>query len=390
MEIVRGAFAEAKVFTDDLEEYARAQIQRICDNPVSEGSRICVMPDVHPGQAGPVGLTMTIRDRIMPGLLGIDMGCGMTCIKLKEARLEPQKLDRVIRERVPFGFGIRRDVHPMADDFLARDLCCMRHINEGKALLSLGTLGGGNHFIEVDQDEEGAMYLLIHSGSRHLGKEIAEHYMKQGAVVLKKRGERVPYPLTWLEGDLMEAYLFDVQEAAHFANLNREIIAAEILKGMKWKREETCTSIHNYFEPSDDAGGADSADAGGADRVGGRSGILRKGAISARAGEMVVIPINMRDGVVLGMGKGNADWNQSAPHGAGRRMKREDVKNSYTVAQFKKEMAGIYCSVIGPDTLDEAPFAYRDIAHITGEIGETVEITRLLKTIYNFKGGRQR
>lgn len=372
MEIVKGNFTEAKVFTDDVEDYARAQVQMICDNPMAAGSKVRIMPDVHPGQVGPVGLTMTVGERILPALLGIDIGCGMTCIRLKDAKLEPQKLDRVIRERVPSGFDIRRDVHPLTETFMARDLHCGRHINEVKALLSLGTLGGGNHFIEVDRDEEENLYLIIHSGSRRLGKEVAEHYLKQGSAVMKKQGNRVPYPLTWLEGDLMEDYLADVQAAADFARLNREIMAAEILKGMKWKREETITSVHNYLDDE------------GAEKV------LRKGAISAKYMEPVVIPINMRDGVVLGVGKGNEEWNQSAPHGAGRRFRRDAVKSRYTVAQFKKEMAGIYCSVIGPETLDEAPFAYRDLAAITGQIEETVEIRKILKPVYNFKGGRQK
>lgn len=367
MEIVKGAFSEAKIFTDQIEEYAKAQIQMICDNPVSQDSKIRIMPDVHPGNVGTVGLTMTVKERMIPNLLGIDIGCGVSCVKVKGKKIELQKLDTVIRERIPVGFQIREGLHTLAEAFRLDRLCCFRHVNEGKALLSLGTLGGGNHFIEADRDEEGQIYLTVHSGSRHLGKEVTDFYIKEGAKRLKAQKKQVPYPLTWIEGDLMREYMADVKVVQEFAALNREIILAEILKGMKWKEAEWISSVHNYLESN------------------GEESILRKGAISARQGEAVVIPVNMRDGIILGVGKGNPDWNESAPHGSGRRMRRDEVKKHYTVSAFKKEMKGIYSSCISADTLEEAPFAYRSLEEIVGKLEETVEIKTVLKPVYNFK-----
>ena len=335
MEIIKGKFAEAKVFTDDLEDYARAQLKMICDNEVAKGSKIRIMPDVHPGKVGTIGLTMTVEKGIIPHLLGIDIGCGMSCVKIREKRMEYQKLDKVIREKIPAGFAIRSRVHHLAEDFDFTRLHCYKHIHEEKARLSLGTLGGGNHFIEVDQDEEGQRYLMVHTGSRHLGKEVTDFYVEQGAKKLKTMGMCVPYPLTFLEGELQEQYMGDVEIVQEFAALNRKIILAEILKGMKLKETEAFSSVHNYVDRKEN--------------------ILRKGAISAKEDEQVIIPFNMRDGVLLGRGKGNVDWNQSAPHGSGRILPRNQVKNLHTVSSFKQEMKGIYCSCIGAGTLDEDP-----------------------------------
>lgn len=375
MKTVIGKFAEATIFTEDVEKYACDQLQMICDNPVAEGSVIRVMPDVHPGVVGTIGLTMTVGKRIMPNLLGVDIGCGVSCVKLKEKRFEPGRLDRIIRERVPSGFGIRDRVHKMAEQFDPDGLHCGSHIREQKAFLSLGTLGGGNHFIEVDKDEEGALYLMVHTGSRYLGKEVTEYYLEAGSKELKARGEALPYPLTWLEGPLYRQYIEDVKVVQEFAALNRQIILEEIVKGMKWKVMEQFSSVHNYV---------DTVEIGGKEEL-----LLRKGAISAKQGERVIIPVNMRDGVVLGLGKGNEQWNQSAPHGSGRAIRRDEVKNRYTVSAFKKEMKDIYCSCVGPDTLDEAPFAYRTMEQLLSGISETVEVTRILQPVYNFKAGKK-
>ena len=369
MEIIKGKFAEAKVFSEDLEQYARAQLQMICDNEVAEGSTIRVMPDVHPGKVGTIGLTMTVENKIMPNLLGIDIGCGMTCVELKEKRMEFQKLDKVIAEKVPSGFSIRKNVHHLAEEFDFSRLHCYKHINEKKAKLSLGSLGGGNHFIEVDKNVDGRLYLVVHSGSRHLGKEVTEYYLNEGAKILKNRALDIPQPLTWLEGELMEQYIQDVEVVQEYALLNREVIVAEITKGMKIKVNDAFSGVHNYLDESDGVR------------------ILRKGAISAQKGQRVIIPINMKDGVILGLGKGNPDWNMSAPHGSGRKLRRDEVKNQYTVSSFKNEMKGIYCSCIGADTLDEAPFAYRSMEQMKKSVKETVEITDVLKPVYNFKAG---
>lgn len=369
MKIVKGQFAEAKIFTDDVEQYAEAQIQMICDNPVAENSIIRVMPDVHPGKVGTIGLTMTVGKRIIPNLLGIDIGCGITCAKVKGKALELQKLDKVIREKIPAGFNTRSKIHSWAEEFPLEDLRCYGHINEAKAKLSLGTLGGGNHFVEVDKDEDGSFYVVIHSGSRHLGKEVTEHYVEKGAKLLKEVGLEVSHPMTWLEGQLMEDYIADVKTVQEYALLNRKIILEEILKTMKLKVVEEFSSIHNYMDLQDDVR------------------ILRKGAISAKQGESVIIPVNMRDGVIIGVGKGNPEWNQSAPHGSGRSLRRDEVKNHYTVSAFKNEMKGVYCSCIGADTLDEAPFAYRTMEQLLDSISDIVEVTRILKPVYNFKAG---
>ncbi len=369
MEIIKGKFTEAKVFSEDLEQYARAQLQMICDNAIAENSTIRVMPDVHPGKVGTIGLTMTVGNKIMPNLLGIDIGCGMTCVELKEKRMEFQKLDKLIAEKVPSGFSIRKNAHHLAEEFDFTRFYCYKHIHQEKAKLSLGSLGGGNHFIEVDKSDDGRLYLVVHSGSRHLGKEVTEYYISEGAKVLKDKGLDVSQPLTWLEGKLMEQYVHDVEIAQEFAMLNREIIVAEIVKGMKLKVKDNFFSVHNYLDVSDGMR------------------ILRKGAISAQKGQRVIIPINMKDGVILGVGKGNVDWNLSVPHGSGRKLRRDEVKNQYTVSAFKNEMKGIYCSCIGADTLDEAPFAYRSVEQLMEGIKETVEVTEVLKTVYNFKAG---
>jgi len=369
MKTVKGIYAEAKIFTDDVEDYAEAQVKMICDNEVAEGSTICMMPDIHPGKVAPIGLSMTVTDKIIPQLLGVDIGCGMTCVKVNKSSVEFQKLDKIIRENVPAGFAIRKEPHHMAEEFSYEGLHCIRHINRNKADRSLGTLGGGNHFIELDRGTDGSLYLVVHTGSRHLGEEVAEYYTKLASSSLKEQGKEVPYYMSYLEGENKEAYVEDVQIIKRYAEWNRQIIVREILKGMKWKAVEQFSTAHNYLD---------------------ESGILRKGSVSARKGERVIIPANMKEGILLGTGKGSEEWNYSAPHGSGRRLKREDVKNRYTVSEFKKEMKGIYSSCVGAETLDEAPFAYRSITEIAEQIKDTVEITELLKPVYNFKAGSRK
>lgn len=366
MKIVKGIYAKAKIFTDDVEDYAEAQVKIICDNEVAAGSIICMMPDIHPGRFAPIGLSMTVADRVIPQLLGVDIGCGMTCVKLNRNNVEFQRLDKVIRENIPSGFAIRKEPHHMAGEFSYEELHCIRHINVEKAEKSLGTLGGGNHFIELDRGNDGCMYLVVHTGSRHLGEEVAEYYTKLANSRLKEKGRKIPYYMSYLEGEDKKAYMEDVQIIQRYAQCNRQIIVREILKGMKWKAVEQFSVPHNYLDAS---------------------GTLHKGSISARSGEKVIIPANMKDGIILGIGKGNTEWNYSAPHGSGRKLKREDVKSRYTVSEFKKEMKGIYSSCVGAETLDEAPFAYRSITEIAEQIRDTVEVTELLKPVYNFKAG---
>lgn len=371
---IKGTFGEARVFATDhaetaLGDYARAQLQLLCDNEASRGSKIRVMPDVHPGKVCTIGLTMTVGKRILPQVVSIDIGCGVTMAKLKKFRPDFQKLDTVIRENVPSGGQIRKKAHPMAETFDFSGLRALKHIHVDRAMRSLGTLGAGNHLIEIDKDEAGEHYLVIHSGSRHLGKELTEYYLGEGQKALKAQGENVPYELTWLEGALMEDYLHDLAIVQEFAALNRRIMAEEIVRGMKWKMEGMTPCIHNYVDFREEIP------------------ILRKGAISARKDEPIIIPINMKEGVLLGKGKGNDEWNQSAPHGAGRILKRVDVKQHYTVSDFKREMKGIYSTSIGKDTLDEAPFAYRGMKEIREAVKDTAEIEKVLRPVYNFKAG---
>lgn len=382
METIKGAYTSAQIFTTKnnetaIDQYAISQIQMICDQESSVGCRIRVMPDVHPGKVGTIGLTMTIGSKIIPNLIGIDIGCGMTLAQINRKKIEYQKLDTVIRDSVPSGFSIRNKAHRFANEFDFDELRCSNHISTDKGTLSLGSLGSGNHFIEVDKDEEGNLYIVIHSGSRHLGKEVTEYYLNEGQKYLKNNGFIVPYEITWLEGKLMEDYLHDLQVVQAFASLNREIILDELVKGMKWKVIDSYECIHNYVDASEETLNTFC------------SPMLRKGAISAKKDEHVIIPINMRDGIILGTGLGNTEWNSSAPHGSGRIMKRENVKNNYTVSSFKSEMKGIYTSCISKDTLDEAPFAYRPIDEIAEVISDTITINKIIRPVYNFKTGGQ-
>ena len=371
---VEGKVGEAIIYTvsDEktaVDDYALAQIKLLCDNEVSQNSKIRVMPDVHPSKVSTVGLTMTIGERILPCLVGIDIGCGITLARIKKFRPEYQKIDKAIRENISATNGVRKKIHSQATSFDFDKLLIGSHINKQKALQSLGTLGYGNHFFEIDVDDAGNYYVSVHSGSRHLGKDVAEYYLAEGQKKLKARGEIIPYELTYLTDELMAEYLHDLQVVQKYACLNRQIMIEEVSKIMKWKIEEVVDCVHNYVDFRT------------------KLPILRKGAISAKEGETVLIPINMRDGVIVGRGKGNADWNNSAPHGAGRILKRVDVQNQHTLSEFKSVMKGIYSTSITKDTLDESPFAYRGLADIAEAITDTVEIAKLLRPVYNFKAG---
>lgn len=373
---IYGKYADAVVYTTDNQEYAidtyaRKQLQMLCDHPSAQDSKIRVMPDVHPGKVGTIGLTMTVGDSLLPNLVGADIGCGMIIAEIKTKHIEFEKLDTVIRERVPCGGNIRKTAHRLGHSDSISGLLCYKSINSTNASLSIGTLGGGNHFIEVDQDDYGKFYIVIHSGSRHTGLEVTEYYLKKGQHEqhMKKQGGYAPYEMTCLSGSLLEDYLHDLSIMQDFAAKNREAILDEITRGMKWKIINSYSCIHNYVDFS------------------GKVPVLRKGAISAGNGEKVIIPINMHDGIILGTGLGNEDWNCSAPHGAGRIYKRSEVKEHYTVSEFKKVMEGIHSICINKDTLDESPFAYRKLEDIAGAIGSTVKIDKVIKPVYNFKAG---
>ena len=394
---LRGKYAEAKVFTDVVDQESISQVISLLNQPYSEGSRVRMMPDIHAGAGCTVGTTMTISDKVCPNLVGVDIGCGMETVRLKDKHMELQKLDKLIRAEIPSGFAIRNKPHRYANEIDLEALRCARHVDLLRAEKSIGTLGGGNHFIEANKDDEGNLYLVIHSGSRRLGLEIANFYQDAAHKALNSRKEEIdaliadlkrqgreqeiegvlrdlssrpvniPRSLAYLEGWLLEDYLHDMAIAQAFADLNRRAMMDTILKGMGLKAADRFTTIHNYIDLE--------------------HGILRKGAVSARAGERLLIPINMRDGSLICTGRGNEDWNCSAPHGAGRLMSRSAAKQSFTVNEFKKQMQGIYTTSVGAATLDECPMAYKSMEDIVSNIGPTAEIERVIKPIYNFKAG---
>ena len=398
---IKGKYNEAKIFTDVVDSASVAQVQELCNQEFTAGSRIRLMPDIHAGAGCTVGTTMTISDRVVPNLVGVDIGCGMETVRIRESHLELQKLDKLIYEKIPSGFSIRTKAHRYLDQIELSELCCARHVDLLRAEKSSGTLGGGNHFIEADRDDEGNLYLVVHSGSRHLGVEVARYYQEEGYKVLngtddasmeqfiaqmKAEGRQkeiekerkrlknlkrtgISRELAYVSGELFERYLHDMKIVQHFASLNRQAMMDEIVKGMKLHVEEQFTTIHNYIDMD--------------------GMILRKGAVSAQTGEKLLIPINMRDGSLVCVGKGNEDWNFSAPHGAGRLMSRAAAKQSFTVSEFKKQMAEVYTTSVSRATLDECPMAYKEMQDIVDNIGPTVDILKVIRPIYNFKAGEE-
>lgn len=372
---IQGTYATAIVYTTGtgeaaLKPYAAAQIQRLCDDEAARGSRIRVMPDVHPGKVCVIGLTMTVGDRVLPEVVGSDIGCGVTMAKVTKVRREFAKLDARVHEKIPAGSAVRQRLAPQAEQFPWDKLQCRRHLQYDRAMAGLGTLGSGNHFLELGVAADGAYYVTVHTGSRYVGQAVTTYYLLQGQRELRRRGIDVPYEWTWLEGGLKDAYCHDVQLVQAYASLNRQIIIHDVCKAMKWKIVESHECRHNYLDFSQAAP------------------LLRKGAISAKNGEWVAIPISMQAGILVGTGLGNREWNQSAPHGAGRILMRSEVANSCTVAAMKRAMKGVYTSCLTRETLDEAPVAYRPLADIRAAIPETVCVTQLVKPVYNFKGGR--
>ncbi|MBP5267138.1 MAG: RtcB family protein, partial [Ruminococcus sp.] len=343
--------------------------------------------------------TMTITDKAVPNLVGVDIGCGMETVKLKEKHIEVQQLDKLIYREIPSGFDIRKKPHRFNNKIDLTELYCYDHIDHDKAIHSLGSLGGGNHFIEADKGSDGGVYIVIHSGSRHLGLEVAKFYQEEAykrlngcaksdidelVARLKEEGRDkqiqteitklkntkrtdVPKQLAYTEGELFEQYIHDMKIVQQFAMLNRQAMMDEIIDGMSLHVKEQFTTIHNYIDTD--------------------NMILRKGAVSAQAGEVLLIPINMRDGSLICTGKGNPDWNYSAPHGAGRILSRSAAKAQLTLTEFKREMKGIYSTSVSSSTLDESPMAYKSIDDIVGNIGDTCEIEDIIKPIYNFKAG---
>lgn len=393
-----GKYASAKIFTDLVEDKALEQISTLLDQEYVEGSTIRIMPDVHAGVGCTIGTTMTIKDKCCPNLVGVDIGCGMLTTKLGKIDFDFNRLDEIIRECVPSGFNVR-DTAPLNITMTHIDsLICKNNVDIDRACKSLGTLGGGNHFIEVDVDDDGCLYLVIHTGSRHIGLEVAKHYqnlaekqmreldygdVKQMIETMKQEGRQSEIPemlkrvkqtrnenlkdLAYVSGKAFDDYIHDMIIMQNYACWNRITIKEEILRHLGLHPESFLSfeTVHNYIDMYDM--------------------ILRKGAVSAKKGEPLLIPINMRDGSLLCEGKGNPDWNYSAPHGAGRLMSRAEAKRKFSVEEFAESMKDIYTTSVNNDTLDECPMAYKPLESIVENIGDTVEIKKLIRPVYNFK-----
>ncbi|MBR0372957.1 MAG: RtcB family protein [Mogibacterium sp.] len=394
---IKGKVNSAICFARVVEDEAVAQIQRMCDTEMTRGSRIRIMPDVHAGKGCTIGTTMTIIDKAVPNVVGVDIGCGMYTVKLGKADIDFAKVDEACHS-IPSGFDTwDRVMWP----FDLTELRCYRELANAQRLnRSLGTLGGGNHFIEIDVSADGTKYLIIHSGSRNLGKQVAEFYQQLAidlnsgkeeylaqrdriiaeykaagrkseiqaalkALKWEKKDPTVPDDLCYLYGRFLDDYLHDVEVCQRFAALNREKMAEVILAHIGLEALDAFHTVHNYIDTDEM--------------------ILRKGAIAAHAGELVLIPINMRDGSVLAFGKGNPDWNFSAPHGAGRLMSRAKARDAIEMEDYRKAMEGIYTTSVNPSTLDEAPMAYKSLEDIIDVIDASVDVIEVLKPIFNFK-----
>ncbi len=364
---ITGKYNTAKVFTNELEPSASGQILALCNQEFAQSSKIRIMPDCHAGKGCTIGTTMTITDYVVPNLVGVDIGCGMLTVALEEKRVELPKLDSVIQKNIPCGRDVRERPHRSHGRIDIEELRCYSKIKVNRAKESLGTLGGGNHFIEIDTDGE-QLYLIIHAGSRNLGLKVAEYYQDLAYKAIGGRNQNViPYELAPLAGQNMEDYLHDMEIMQQFAALNRQIIKEVILDAMKLHEKDSFTTIHNYIDIE--------------------SRILRKGSVSAKKGETLLIPINMRDGSLICTGKGNPDWNCSAPHGAGRKYSCSEAKNLFTVSEFKKQMSGIFSTSISAETLDECPMTYKSMDEIVENIQDTVTVNKIIHPIYNFKAG---
>ena len=396
---IKGKVNTAICYATVIEEEAIEQIRRMCDYEFTAGSKVRIMPDVHAGKGCTIGTTMTVVDKAVPNVVGVDIGCGMYTVKLGKIEIDFERLDEACHF-VPSGMKVWEG---RKERFDLERLQCFRELRDSRRLeRSLGTLGGGNHFIEVDAAADGTKYLVIHSGSRNLGKQVAEIYQRLAVDLnrgmedyfeqrdeiirtYKEQGRRseiqaalqeiawkkangptsIPEDLCYLYGKYLERYLADVELCQQFAKRNRELMAEIILDRCGWKAEDAFHTIHNYIDTEER--------------------ILRKGAIAAHKGEKVLIPINMRDGSVLAVGKGNPEWNYSAPHGAGRVMSRSGARQTLSMEEYKKAMEGIYTTSVNEQTLDEAPMAYKSLSDIIDVIGESVEVIEVLKPIYNYK-----
>lgn len=403
---IKGRYNSAKVYTDKLEPEVISQVIELCNQDFCKDSKIAIMPDTHAGKGCVIGFTADLGNKVIPNIVGVDIGCGMLTVELGKMEIDLEQLDAVIRKWVPSGMEVHEGRTVKFPKL--QELHCYRDLTQTKRIeKSIGTLGGGNHFIELDKDDEGNIFLVIHSGSRNLGKQVAEYYqnlavdlcsgkedyyiqreriiaeykkedkrslIEKALKELKQKYDSLlpsyPKDLCFLTGEYKNRYLHDMNICQEYAVLNRETMANIILQKLLGKSLDDFNyfnTIHNYINFKDN--------------------IIRKGSISAYQGEKVLIPINMRDGSILAMGKGNPDWNYSAPHGAGRLMSRSKAKESLTLEEYQKSMEGIFTTSVNQSTLDEAPMAYKPMEEILNNIGDTVEVLKVIRPIYNFKAG---
>ncbi len=375
---IKGKYTDAIIYTDTPDDKAIAQIRELCDQPFAAGARVRVMPDYHWGLGCTIGFTADLGDKIVPNLVGVDIGCGMCVAELGRGELDVRKLDRVIHSQVPSGAASHRRA---VERFAAiEDLHCLPHLGKAPSRrqgslaehfqTQIGTLGGGNHFIEAAADDQGEQYLVIHSGSRNMGKRVAEYYQAKAERYCRREGNDVSRGLAYLEGQDREEYLHDMRICQEYASFNRLTMARLIseywLNGAALPGFQT---IHNYVSFED--------------------GVIRKGAVRAAKGEKLIIPLNMRDGSLICVGKGNGDWNQSAPHGAGRVMGRREALRRISLNDFRSQMRSVYSTTVAACTLDEAPDAYKPADEILRNIGDTVEVVKTIRPLYNYKAGAE-
>ncbi len=386
------------IYSNNADAKAINQIHELCDMLPFENAKVRIMPDVHVGVISVVGFTSTMNDKVIPNVIGVDIGCGVLVIEMGKVDIDLKSLDEYIRNEIPYGAAINKFI---TEEDIIKNLRCYKELNNlDRITKSCGSLGGGNHFIEIDQDEENNKYLIIHSGSRNLGLQVAKIYQKKAIDICKNSAQKektelisdlvassrqkdvdeelrllnykyqektkVPDDYCYLFGLDMENYMFDLRLTQKFATLNRKTMAQRILNFLGIYKYQSFESIHNYIDDKN---------------------IIRKGAIQAHIGQKLIIPINMKDGCIIGVGKGNEDWNCSAPHGAGRMYSRKEIKEYYSLEDYQKEMEGIYTSSVNENTLDESPMAYKPLEEIASSINDTIEIIKIIKPIYNFKAG---
>lgn len=397
---ITGTQTEARVFSNYPQETALEQIKELCNQAFLKDTKISIMPDYHAGKGCVIGTTIQLKDKVVPNLVGVDVGCGVLTVKLQDKKVDFNKLDSVIRMYVPSGQELHTDetVQYISTSFPPISEYKAKHIlSQGKSEYSLGTLGGGNHFIEVSIDSDGCHYLTIHTGSRYVGSKIAQYYQKVAISKIRKQdlsiiidqlkleGRQneiqtainsykdtnpvIPNDLAYLDGEDFHDYIHDMKRSQAYAKANREEIARAIIDNMDFEELDRFDTIHNYIDTE--------------------NMILRKGAVSAQKGERLIIPINMRDGSILAVGKGNPEWNYSAPHGAGRVLSRTKAMKTLNMEDFHSAMKDVWTTSVSEETLDEAPMAYKPINEILEKIDETVEIVGFIKPVYNFKASEK-